>query len=216
MLKRIAFFFCMATVVLAELKWESTQQDLKVSPLETNATARFAFRNNGTEAIHISNLMADCGCTLAHLQKRHYAPGEGGEIEANFIFGNRVGEQVKKIMVATDEPGGRALELQFRVRIPEILRLTPTFVHWRKNEQKSPKEIKIKVVHDQPVKITKVVSSSERMTAELLTVTNGTDYTIRILPTDTSTPAWSILRIETDTPAQRPRSFTGYAQVRAY
>ncbi len=82
----VSFFFAFATPVFAQLKWEKLEQTFAPGPLDKSVVAKYRFTNVGSSTISIKDVRTSCGCTTAALEKWEYAPGESGEIEANFQF----------------------------------------------------------------------------------------------------------------------------------
>ena len=81
----IAFLLlALATPVFGQLKWENPEQTFTAKPLDKVVAAKFRFTNVGTTSVKITDLHPSCGCTTAYLEKKEYAPGESGEIEASF------------------------------------------------------------------------------------------------------------------------------------
>ena len=92
----------LATPVFGQLKWENPEQTVIAKPQDKVLVTKFRFTNVGTSPVKITDLRPSCGCTTAVLEKKEYAPGESGEIEAKFKFNGRVGHQEKWIVVTTD------------------------------------------------------------------------------------------------------------------
>src|SRR5271156_3920153 len=128
----IAFLLlALATPVFGQLKWENPEQTFNVKPLDKVIVAKFRFTNIGTTSLKITDLHPSCGCTTAFLEKKEYAPGESGEIEARFKPGSRVGRQEKWIVVKTDFVPPQPTILRFTVNIPEAISIQPELVLWR-------------------------------------------------------------------------------------
>src|SRR5262245_2525959 len=88
----------------AQLRWETTELEFSPSVDQTQVTAHFRFQNVGQSEIKITSVTTSCGCTTAALEKNTIAPGEKGEIEATFNFGDRVGLQQKDVLVESTDP----------------------------------------------------------------------------------------------------------------
>lgn len=199
----------------AQIVWNSRFLEFHPSVTDTNVQARFPFKNTGARTVTISNVTSSCtDCTTMELTKRAYAPGESGEIVGVFRFGERVGIHEKTLTVVSDDPKEPKVELKFKVHIPEIIKALPGFVFWLRNSEKTSKTIKLQVVHREPVHIEWVRSGHPRLTAQLETIRDGWEYAVTITPTDTSRPIQGQVRIETDFPVERLRSFYVHAHVK--
>ena len=67
-------------------------------------TARFIFKNVGTEDLLLTNVKPGCGCTAANYTREAVAPGQTGFIDATYDPWNRPGSFNKNIKVSTNEP----------------------------------------------------------------------------------------------------------------
>lgn len=67
-------------------------------------TARFVFKNVGTEDLVLTNVKPGCGCTAANYTREAVAPGQTGFIDATYDPWNRPGNFNKNIKVSTNEP----------------------------------------------------------------------------------------------------------------
>ena len=67
-------------------------------------TARFTFKNIGTEDLILTNVKPGCGCTAANYTREAIAPGATGYIDATYDPWGRPGNFNKNIKVSTNEP----------------------------------------------------------------------------------------------------------------
>src|SRR6476620_9827676 len=121
----------LATPVFGQLKWDSMEQNFVAKPTDKIIEAKFRFTNVGTTPLKITDLQTSCGCTTAYLEKREYAPGESGEIEARFKFNGRLGQQEEWIVVKTDWVPPQQTILRLGVSFPEAISVRPELVVWR-------------------------------------------------------------------------------------
>ncbi len=205
-------FFC--PCAWAQLAWEKRDLDFHAAPSDTNVVARFVFENAGQYPVVLRSVQSTCGCTAVAQDKKRYEPGEKGEIIANFGFGQRVGLQKRNIIVQTDDRAESKVTLSFRVRIPQLLKITPAFVYWLTGDPPEPKTIQLQVGPDAPLRIRGVHSNSTALPAQLRAVKEGVEYVISVTPADTGKPAIAVLRIETDFPMEKPRVFLADAMCK--
>lgn len=67
----------------------------------------FTFYNNGTEPVVISRVRPSCGCTVSEYTREPVAPGQKGEIHAEYNSANRHGHfstQIKVTSTADNSP----------------------------------------------------------------------------------------------------------------
>lgn len=213
-------FACLAALLLltasglAQLKWESPVQQFQRTPQDEGIEAFYTFRNVGKVPVTITGLRTSCGCTTPHLEKKTYAPGEGGQVTARFVFGNRKGPQRKTIEVRTDEAGAEPVVLDLRVLIHDPLTIEPALVYWKRGEPGEAKTVQLTAEAGQPVRIKSVLSSNPRLPAKLVTVKAGESYVVSVTPTDTAQKETGEIFVLTDFPADAPRTYILQARVK--
>jgi hypothetical protein len=211
----IAFLLlALATPVFGQLKWENPEQTVTAKPQDKVLVTKFRFTNTGTAPVKITDLRPSCGCTTAFLEKKEYAPGESGEIEARFKFNGRVGHQEKWIVVSTDWVPPAPTILRFTVNIPEGITILPEIVFWRVGDQLKPKTVRIAVPDEIPAKVVSVQADNGTMKLELHEIRPGKELEVKVTPTTTSQPGSATLLIRTDYPPGNPATHYAYARVK--
>ena len=211
----IAFLLlALATPVFGQLKWENPEQTFTVKPLDKVIVAKFRFTNVGTTSLKITDLRPSCGCTTAFLEKKEYAPGESGEIEAKFKFDGRVGHHEKWIVVTTDWVPPQPTILRMAVNIPEAITIKPELVVWRVGDQLKPKTVRIAVPDEIPAKVVSVQADNAGVKLELREIRPGKELEVEVTPTTTSQPGSATLLIRTDYPPENPATHYAYARVK--
>lgn len=210
---------CIATLVFASatgqvraaLDWPQKTVEVKTDAKTPVVEVRFPFKNNGTKPIDVTQVESSCGCTTVALEKRHYAPGESGEIVARYTVSDHTGVQKKNVLVGTTD-GSDPIELTLVVSIPEALRITPAFVTWKHDEAAKPKTITLEIMQDTPAKDIAVQSSSVAFTSELQTLTKGRKYQITVTPGHTGQNLFATLSIRCQF-GDNEKVFRSYATV---
>ncbi|MBE2180963.1 MAG: DUF1573 domain-containing protein [Chthoniobacterales bacterium] len=195
------------------LAWEAREASLYPGPLEESASASFRFKNTGDKSVEISDVKSSCGCTAAQSGKRIYAPGESGEVTATLNIGNRQGLQVTAITVTTND-GEKPVTLIMKTLIPEVLRIRPTVVWWPRGAAPDSKAINVLVQQDDPVRVVGVESSGDAFDVRLEEVVAGRHYRVNLTPASTAGPATVRLKIRTDTPKDKPRTYEAHVLVK--
>jgi hypothetical protein len=204
----------LAVPAFAQLKWDTTEQTLKVKPGDREVVATYRFTNTGTTPITIDNVHTSCGCTTAALTKNEYAPGETGQIVARMEIGSRVGHQEKSILVTTKQNPKSPMVLRLLADIPEGVVMKPTFVMWALGESPKPKTIDIKVTDGFPIKVLKVDSDNPDIKVEVNQVHPGVELEVTVTPKDTSRPEMATLLVRTDYPSDNPQTYYAYVKVK--
>ncbi len=210
----IFLLLALATPVFGQLKWENPEQTLTANPLDKVIVAKFRFTNVGTTSVKITDMQPSCGCTTAFLEKKEYAPGEAGEIEARFKPGGRRGRQEKWIVVKTDWVPPQPTILRFTINIPEAISIQPELVLWRIGDQPKPKTVRITIPDGIPAKVVSVQADNAAVKLELREIRPGKELEVKVTPTTTSQPESANLLIRTDYPPENPATHYAYARVK--
>ncbi len=210
----VFLLLAVATPVFGQLKWENPEQTFTAKPLDKVIIAKFRFANVGTSSVKITDLRPSCGCTTALLEKKEYAPGESGEIEAKLKFDGRIGHQEKWIVVTTDWIPPQPVILRMTVTIPESITIDPELVIWRVGDQLKPKTVRIVVPDEIPEKIVSVQADNAAVKLELREIRPGKELEVIVTPATTNQPGGATLLIRTDYPPENPVTRYAYARVK--
>jgi hypothetical protein len=195
-----AIFLSAFSTAQAQLAFEQTEIELHPKATDAEAIAVFKYENKGTKPIKITSVKSSCGCTVASSKQDDVAPGEKGEVTANFKIGGRTGIQQKAITVTTDDPTQSTINLMLKAVIPVSLEVQPNFVFWENGEAPNPKTIKVTAGKD--VKVTKidVTSTGPEFTTKVDNGAKPGEFTITVTPKDTKQMANATLTIKPDFP----------------
>ena len=201
--------------VEAALVWEQKEIMHEVQPQDSSAVGVFKFKNEGPDPVTIQANHSSCGCTVAQMEKKTFAPGDSGEVKVTFQFGSRTGQQQQSVQVRTSDSASDAT-LKLSVTIPKLYTLTPTLVFWRTGEGLKSKEAVLKIEDDQGAKLLSVISSDPRILVKSETVRDGKEYKITVTPSDkiSSEMVKSIITLQTDLPAGPKASTHIYAFIK--
>ena len=217
MLRLFTFAWFLFSVALqplrAELRWDTRTMDLKPSPTDLVAEAKFGFLNAGKSEVTIESVKSSCGCTVPTLAKTAYAPGERGEVTARFNIGDRRGAQSATIRVSVK--GERdPVTLTLNVTIPEVAKLTPPMLMWSPGEKPEEKTFEVSAVSNQPMRVVKVTSSAPDFEVRVETVEEAAKYRVVVKPGSTERQGFAVLNIETKI-QEGVKVLRAYAQVRS-
>jgi hypothetical protein len=82
----------------------------------------FALQNDGTGDLHIDDVVAPCGCTVAVLSDHTVPPGGAAELHVTFDTARFGGRKTKKVSVSTDDPDQPVVELTLTGEVmPEVV-----------------------------------------------------------------------------------------------
>jgi hypothetical protein len=209
----LSIFLCVAA--RAELKWEQNVIDLHPALGDKTAVAHFKYQNTGTTPVHFKSVKASCGCTTTQSQKEVVNPGEKGEVVATFNIGDRTGEQMKTVTVQTDDPNPSQATtvLTLKATIVQAMEVKPAFVYWQSGEEPKPKKISVKAAKDFPAKNITVKSNSPNFESKVEPGRTSGEWTIEVMPKDTSHPMGTALVVQSDYPKDAPKSFSVNVQI---
>ncbi len=197
----------------AELKWEQPFQNFHRLPSDGHLETKYVFQNAGKTPVTIGKVRTSCGCTSAKLAKNTFAPGEQGEISVRFTFGDRKGPHRKIITIISDDKP-EPTELSLQVWIHEPLTIAPALVFWKTGEANAAKTVQLSTEAGTQVRVKSVASSNPRLAAKLETIKAGERYAVSVTPADTTKKESAEITVETDFPADQPRSYTIHARIK--
>ncbi len=183
------------TTTRAELTWVEKAIELHADGKSSALEARFRFTNAGAQPVDIGQIETSCGCTTAVPTKRHYEPGQTGEIVARYTVGEQTGLQKKLIAVTTsDHPGATMLTLI--VHVPELVHLQPRILTWEPGEAREAKTLEVTSGDAAtPLAELAVQSSNPAMTVTVLPLLEGSGYVVSVRPGTTPQRLFTTLTI---------------------
>jgi len=128
------------------LGFEQYLVNLGAPPPRSEYLARFAFRNVGSQPLKISELKPSCGCLNPRLERKEFAPGEGGEFFLRVRAANeKPGPHEYTCQVLYDDGQPRETEVRFKITLPEErVEIRPrSLIVYQFNNQPTTREIAI-------------------------------------------------------------------------
>jgi hypothetical protein len=187
-----------AAAARGALTFDHDPVEVKPRPEDEEITVSFAFTNNSSRPVTVKGLESTCSCLEASLDQRTYAPGARGSGKAVFKVSSFVGRHEKTLYLYTDDPGQSEQVLTFALDVPVVVSIEPNLLEWTVGEPATPKEMVIKMVGADPMRITKVTPTRENVRYELKEVTPGREYRFIVTPTTTADVTIGAFKIETD------------------
>ncbi len=86
--------------------------------------AKLGFVNAGTEELVIGDINVSCGCTVAELEQKRYAPGERGELSVEWTF-KTSGQARRSITVLSNDPEARARTVILNAQVAAFVSVDP-------------------------------------------------------------------------------------------
>jgi hypothetical protein len=83
----------------------------------TRNPCEFKFSNTGNALLKISKVHAPCGCTVAKLAKKEYAPGESGVLDVLYRSSSGSGQSTKHIYVYSNDKAKPKVTLSLKAKV---------------------------------------------------------------------------------------------------
>jgi len=137
----------------------------ELKPITKNK-CEFTFTNTGDAELKIKNVRSTCGCTVAQLSKKNYAPGESGTIKVVYTSTARAASINKVIYVTSNDKTRPRVGLTLKGKTVLPVRHTPTSMKLLLNEKnaKCP-NITLTCVDNQPFAIKSFTATAGCMSA---------------------------------------------------
>src|SRR6218665_1406379 len=129
MIRFFALVLFLAPLAHAALVFEQTKVTLEPTKAVGHLDTEFAFKNTGAAAVTVTDITANCGCTVPALEKKTYAADEKGVLKVRFDVGDRQGPQNRNITVVTDD--GATQTLTLIVNLPQRSLIVPRLLLYR-------------------------------------------------------------------------------------
>ncbi len=202
-----------AACARAGFHWEKELLCCAAAPGTGKVTARFAFTNTGKTAVKVLDLKSTCGCTVATLERRTFAPGESGEVVAVYSTAGRKGLHEAVLTVKTDDPVEEETRLRLRVLVQEAVVAQPTFLLWEKGEARVSKRVSVQVTDGFGVKGVEAVSATPGVDARLVGSKGGGAYELVVTP-GTDAPSKAVVELTAQVPGGKQKPVLVHVRVR--
>lgn len=200
------------------LDFEHSLREIRASADDRTVTATFDFTNSSERTVVIRDVDAGCTCLSVSFRgdKRSYAPGESGQLSADFEVGTFSGtvDRVMGLWLDDDPEANPSLRLTVRVHIPVLVDMEPKTLRWSLGGDPEPQVVTITMNGEDPIHVLNVTSTLDQFTPELKVIEEGRRYELTVTPTDVSKPGLAIIRLETDCAVARHRIQQAFAVVR--
>ncbi len=177
------------------------------------ATAVFAFRNDGPETVKIEKIDSSCGCLRADSDRRIYEPGESGTITAVFSTKGNPGVYKKTLTVQSRGAAREKQTLTVHVDVPSLASLEPRMVRWKLGDAPESKRIEFTVEREDPIHIREVSSSRDTVRVTLETLEAGRRYALVVTPDHTREATVGVVKIDTDCDVRSQRRMLAFFRI---
>jgi hypothetical protein len=128
---------------------------------------KFKFANKGAGVLKISDVTKTCGCTVFTLDKKEYAPGEQGVIDAGYNADKGSGVRTRHLYVMSNDPVNPRIELTIIASIAQKIVYEPEKLDYTlKGEKAGTMDLTVRSVDDQNFAITSLGSTDDAVSAD--------------------------------------------------
>jgi len=212
-----SILLALSQLAAAQLEFDATLKEIHTAPNATTASADYAFTNKGKAPVKIKYVDPDCNCLGVKVKdgKMTYAPGESGSIRATFKMGNSIGivDQMVAIWLEGDSKEKPSVNLSIRIHIPELVSLNNKTLKWAMGGEAKPQSIQVTMHDVEPIHVTRINSTSNDFTLELITHEKGSRYEVLVTPKETTKAGMAAIRIETDCTVEKQKIHQAFAMI---
>ncbi len=196
--------------------FEKREIAMKLPPDQDRLSVEFPFTVKGKVPITIREYKAACSCLSAEISengKLTWNPGEKGIVRGNFKLGTIKGKIEKKIVLNI---AGEAapLVLTTKLDIPHLFAIEPPTLFWDLNGEAKPQKFRVKVNHDEAIRITDISGTNEQFDYKLKVVKPGWEYEVSVTPVHVRERAFGLLRVKNDCRFKKHASAQAFMVVR--
>jgi len=182
------------------LLFEPTRVIVRATPADEVVKVEFPFTNQSDAPATVTSIRSDCHCLVANAPDGPIAAGAKGAISADFKISTLSG-LVEKYLFVTYQSGGKEtrVALTAAVSIPKVLELDPPTLRWNLNNPMEEQSAEFRVLINEPVRLTEVLSSRPEFDLRIEEVEEGRRYRVHVKPkAGIDRPLLSILHLQTD------------------
>jgi hypothetical protein len=176
MLRLFTASFILLAALVTDNAWAAPQLEVEQPTFDfgkvlQGETVRhtFSFSNAGDEPLQIKNVSSSCGCTAALVSAKTLAPGESGEVQANFDSTRFRGAVTKTISLYSNDPAQPVVRLQVNGVIKVALSVVPDRLNLGQITSGIPVTAKLILQNhaDEDLPLDEIHTSSSDLVAEL-------------------------------------------------
>ena len=212
----LGIVFVVPSACLGQFLFERSEVVMKLPPDQDRLSVEFPFTVKGKVPVTIKEYKAACSCLSAEISengKLTWKPGEKGVVRGNFKLGTIKGKIEKKIVLNI---AGEAapLVLTTKLDIPHLFAIEPPTLFWDLDGEAKLQKFKVKVNHDEAIRITDISGTNEQFKYELKVVKPGWEYEVEVTPMHVKERAFGLLRLRNDCKFKKHASAQAFMVVR--
>jgi len=132
---------------------ESTNFDVKPERYQDSIDIPSTFHNVSNHLISISFDKPGCSCMVIQLDQQIYLPGQKGELNFHYLFGDLDGERVLTIHLraldhSVTPDASQDITVTYNIHIPVVVKVSPRRLEWTGNDQVQLKFIRFEAIDE--------------------------------------------------------------------
>lgn len=138
---------------------------------------KFKFTNKGQGVLKISDVTKTCGCTVFTLDKKEYAPGEQGVIDAGYNADKGSGVRTRHLYVLSNDPVDPRIELTIKATIAQKIAYEPEKLEY--TLRGGTIDLTVRSIDDQNFAITAFGSTGDVVSADFDPNKKGVKFVLK-------------------------------------
>lgn len=142
----------------------------------------FVIANNGDTPLQIKRIISSCSCAIAELDHDIIAPGKTADVEATLILDELVGDVRKLILLETNDPDTRFLQLAVECQATTELAADPSMIRFGNADPNAESRTNVQVIcySGQEIRIVDAGSDSQFFACDFDPAKTGTNVLVRV------------------------------------
>ncbi len=174
--------------MMHEVTAEAGQEEVRVA---------FSLRNVGSDPVEVTQLDSGCACLAVEISENPIPAGGDAIITGVFDTSKMRGSTEKKITVST-EGQKHPVFLKTKIHVDPLYDVVESMTTWKVGSKPEPKIVKFNVMRARPIHVLSAESMRKEVTCEVVEVTKGREYHLKLTPDSTAATLLGFIRIETD------------------
>lgn len=142
----------------------------------------FVIANKGDAPLQIKRTVSSCACAVAKLDRDIIMPGKTADVTATLILDGLVGDIKKLILLETNEPANRFLQLTVACRATTELAADPGMIRFGNADPNAESRTNVQVTcySGENIRITDATSDSQYFACDFDSTGNGTNLQVSV------------------------------------
>ena len=164
----------------ARIKFDKTTHDFGNMDPDSSNICEFPFKNVGEALLKIVSVRPGCQCAQFTLEKKEYAPGEGGTLKFKYHAASRAGPVNRRMPVATNDPVEPTVTLTIKGKVVELVGYEPKRLSLLLKDDQALPKVTLTSLDGRPFSIKGVKSTVNSISAEFDPAVEATKFVLEL------------------------------------